>query len=457
MNRRAFLNHARTVGLGFAGLQFAASCGYLGREATSSMARPFGPLIPDPEGILDLPRGFTYQIVSRTGDMMSDGHQVPGRPDGMAAFALDNGMVALIRNHELNPDDDALSGLQGALPDRRAFYDFGRGRPALGGTSTVIYNTATRQVEQQSMSLLGTLRNCAGGATPWNSWLTCEEVVLSANNDRWERDHGYVFEVPATDRIQLASPEPIRAMGRFNHEAVAVDPISGCVYLTEDEHDGCLYRFIPKQRETLTAGGKLQAMAVDLPGGQDTRNWNEVSIRPSHSATVRWIDLDDVDNPMDDLRKRAQAKGAAIFARGEGMWFGLDKVYFACTNGGAIKKGQIWAYQPSLYEGQAQEAEHRGELTLFVESTDAGLLENADNLTVAPWGDLIVCEDGSGDQFLVGVQPDGSLYSFARNAISDSEFAGSTFSPDGSTLFVNIQHTGLTLAIHGPWPNRDRG
>ena len=139
------------------------------------------------------------------------------------------------------------------------------------------------------------------------------------------------------------------------------------------------------------------------------------------------------------------------------MWFGLDRVYFACTNGGAIKKGQIWAYKPSLYEGQAQEEEDSGELTLFVESADPGLLENADNLTVAPWGDLIVCEDGSGDQFLVGIQPDGSLYSFARNAISDSEFAGSTFSPDGSTLFVNIQHSGLTLAIHGPWPDRDRG
>jgi secreted PhoX family phosphatase len=167
---------------------------------------------------------------------------------------------------------------------------------------------------------------------------------------------------------------------------------------------------------------------------------------------ARWIDVDDVEAPEDDLRYRGFENGAARFARGEGIWMGDEDVFFACTNGGRIRKGQIWRYTPSPHEGAPREADAPGRLELFVEPNDPGLIDNADNLTVAPWGDVIACEDGSGDQYLAGVTPDGEIYKFARNARDgDSELAGATFSPDGTTLFVNVQDAGLTLAITGPW------
>jgi secreted PhoX family phosphatase len=151
------------------------------------------------------------------------------------------------------------------------------------------------------------------------------------------------------------------------------------------------------------------------------------------------------------LRRRGLAQGAACFARGEGAWYGNDAIYVACTNGGRKKKGQIWRYVPSLFEGAPEERNDPGKLELFVEPNDGDLVDNADNLTVAPWGDLIVCEDGEDEQFLVGVTPKGEFYKFGKSAAGDSELAGVTFSPDGTTLFVNIQHKGLTLAITGPW------
>jgi len=151
------------------------------------------------------------------------------------------------------------------------------------------------------------------------------------------------------------------------------------------------------------------------------------------------------------LRHRGFAQGAARFARGEGMWYGREAIYFACTNGGRKEIGQIWRYFPSPSEGKPEEEKNPGKLELFVEPNDGNLVENADNLTVAPWGDLIVCEDRDGPPSLVGITPQGGFYKLGKNAVSDSELAGVTFSPDGTTLFVNIQHDGLTLAITGPW------
>ncbi len=135
------------------------------------------------------------------------------------------------------------------------------------------------------------------------------------------------------------------------------------------------------------------------------------------------------------------------------MWYGNDAVYFACTNGGPEELGQIWKYTPSESEATDGEAENPGKIELFVESMDSSIIENADNLTVAPWGDLIVCEDTDEMQDLNGVTPEGKVYKFGRNAKSNSELAGATFSPDGSTLFMNIQHSGITLAITGPSEN----
>ena len=259
--------------------------------------------------------------------------------------------------------------------------------------------------------------------------------------------------MPATADIAVADPIPLKAMGRFNHEAIAVDPKSGVVYETEDRHDGLLYRFVPNSPGHLSAGGKLQALQIVGHKRVDTRNWDPAlgHIEPGKQMQVEWIDLEDVESPNDDLRFRGHAAGAARFARGEGIWTGKHEVYFACTNGGAKKAGQIWRYVPSPAEGTKQESEHPATLELFIEPNNTELLLNADNLTIAQSGDLIVCEDHDKTPCrLVGVTPQGELYLFGLNHLK-TEFAGACFSPDGSTLFVNLQKPGLTLAITGPW------
>ena len=441
VSRRNFIKTSGAFALGFAGLHTLIGC-----ERKISLHERYGPLVADPAGIMDLPDGFVYQVISRHGDQMSDGFLVPGVPDGMATFAGPDGNTIIVRNHEVNLGSSPSMGPFGAsneLLDRlrtEDLYDPGQnGNPCLGGTTTLVYDTQSQRLVSQHLSLAGTLRNCAGGPTPWNSWITCEEWTGS-EGDGAARPHGFAFEVPATADPQLARPEPLRAMGRFYHEAVAVDPDTYIVYQTEDQQDGLIYRFLPNERGRLHAGGLLQALRVINLPSLDTRNWDESTVTPGTRLNVDWVHLDEVEAPQDDLRYRGFDRGAARFARGEGMWYGNDAVYFACTNGGSAKRGQIWRYEPGS-----------DTLELFVEPNDPGLVDNADNLTVTPWGDLILCEDGSGDQFLVGVTPDGAIYKFGRNAVSDSELAGAVFSPDGSTLFVNIQHDGLTLAITGPW------
>ncbi|MFN0134092.1 MAG: alkaline phosphatase PhoX [Phycisphaerales bacterium] len=467
MGRREFVARGAAFAAGFAGLQRV----YAGAGASAWLRDPaygYGPLVPDPKGVLDLPSGFAYRALSAFDELMDDGQHVPGLHDGMAAFAGPNGTTVLVRNHELDGSLDKYSGYgkrheRFAKLDRSRVYDAGMGEmPALGGTTTIVYDTKMQRLLKHSLSLAGTLNNCAGGPTPWGSWLTCEETTVK-KDDVNAKDHGFVFEVPATDRMGLAMPTPITAMGRFRHEAVAVHPECGCVYQTEDLDDGIIYRYIPKTPGKLLDGGKLQALCVRDQPSLDTRNWldekmpRKTMVPQGKPMAVKWIDLDDVLSPKDDLRVRGAAAGAAVFARAEGMWYGRDAVYFACTNGGRLQKGQIWRYMPSAAEGRGSTAEDAspGTLELFVESHDASLLENADNLTVSPWGDLIVCEDeikpADGKQHLVGVTPAGELYHFARNAKSKAEFAGATFSPDGSTLFVNIQTPGVTLAITGPW------
>ncbi len=417
----------------------------------------YGDLVRDPQKIFDLPEGFSYQIISRAGQQMSDGFLVPHRCDAMATFPGPNGMTLIVRNHEVNSDADAGEGAFGReyellsrLPTEALYDACKNSKPALGGTTTLVFDTRTQRLEAQHLSLAGTLRNCAGGPTPWNSWISCEETVERAG-DRLAQNHGYTFEVPASAEFKIAPPIPLKAMGRFNHEAVAVHPPTSIVYQTEDRGDGLLYRFLPHQPKRLADGGKLQALCVIDQPSLDTRNWEEQKVAVGISLTVKWIDLEDIDAPNDDLRQHGFAQGAARFARGEGAWYGNDAIYFACTNGGRNKKGQIWRYLPSRFEDTPDEQKEPGKLELFVEPNDSNLVENADNLTVAPWGDLIVCEDGDNEQFLVGVTPEGEFYKLGKNAASHSELAGVTFSPDGTTLFVNIQHDGLTLAITGPW------
>jgi hypothetical protein len=459
LSRRRFLG-AAAVSLGLAGLRSLFDADRLLAVEPSD---GFGPLVEDPEGILALPEGFSYRIVSRAGETMDDGFLVPTAHDGMATFAGPEGMTLLVRNHEVGWGSDPAGGPFGpgnALLERldpELLFDAGTdGNPALGGTTTLLYDTRRQALVGHRLSLGGTIRNCAGGPTPWGSWVTCEETTERAGDGR-RHDHGYNFEVPAVWGAPPARPVPLKAMGRFNHEAIAVDPDSGAVYQTEDDSEGLLYRFLPHEKGRLASGGRLQALALLARPSADTRNWEDATTPTGERFPVRWIDLDEVEAPEDDLRLRGHAAGAARFARGEGIWRGDDGIYFACTNGGRNRKGQIWRYVPSPQEGSALEAGAPGTLELFVEPNDSTLVENADNLTMAPWGDLIVCEDGTGDDYLVGVTPEGELYRFAHNLTGGGEFAGACFSPDGSTFFVNMQAQGWTFAITGPWERSRRG
>ena len=423
----------------------------------------FGPLRADPQEIFDLPSDFHYKIVSRAGDPMSDGLRVPFAHDGMAAFDRDDGRIILVCNHELGPADfrkSAFAPSFKAAPDtvKNMVYDTGSGRaPGAGGTTTTVYNPGTGETERQHLSLAGTELNCAGGPTPWGSWLSCEECFESPG---WSFDprvkrkkrHGYVFEVPAS-YPGLVEPRPIKAMGRFKHEAAAVHEPTGIVYMTEDKHHSLFYRYIPDVPGKLHAGGRLQALAIHDQPSLMTHNWsNKPKMRENVSLSTHWIDLDNVDSYVNDLRLRGARRGAARFARGEGLCVAGDRFVFTCTIGGPAKLGQIFEYRPSTYEGQPSEQESPGRLTLIAESTVRSILRNADNLTMAPWADLIVCEDTSNHCGLVGIRPDGSQYQFADNPYSTSELAGVCFSPDGQTLFVNIQYPGMTLAITGPFP-----
>lgn len=468
LSRRAFVATS-AASLAFAAFRRAAGAssplGTLVQASTDAMVRR-----PIARGPLALPPGFTQRVLSQTGETMDDGLLVPGKHDGMAAFDGGDGKVILVRNHEVEQAFGTETGAFGPklelLPriDATKLYDRGaKGIPCLGGTTTLLYDPASGKVERQHLSLGGTSVNCAGGATPWGSWITCEECTYRANGTIYARDHGYCFEVPATLDAGLVEAKPLPALGRFKHEAVAVDPVRSIVYLTEDVGDGCLYRLLLTKPRDLAAGGKLQALvAVDRPS-LDSRNWPPVdakgmvtgppliTVRQGDRFTVRWIDVDEVEAPKDDLRLRAFARGAMRLARCEGIWHTGDAVYLAATTGGPRALGQLWRYVPSPQEGTESEATAPATIELFVESQNASALKNCDNLCASPWGELFVCEDGTGNDGILRIRPDGEVHRFALNVMNDSELAGVCFSPDGSTLFVNVQNPGMTVAITGPW------
>lgn len=437
MNRRNFIG---ATGAAFSGLLLNGCTGRSAplTSAPSSFA-DYGPLVPDPAGMLDLPRGFSYRLLSSLGNAMTDGCTVPDKADGMGCFSLGNDEVVLIRNHELVPADDAGGTLAKGFGTRD-------GAIVPGGTTSIVLDATTLEVKREFRSLAGTIRNCSGGITPWGSWLTCEEAPTGPGQRFGEglaENHGWVFEVPA-NATGLIDAVPLKAMGRFNHEAACVDPRTGIVYLSEDRDDSVLYRFVPTTPGRLGDGGLLQAMVVE--GLSDTRNWTSADMAVGSRHTVRWIDCDDVESPNDDLRSRAAAKGAAVVARGEGIHTGTDEIFVCSTNGGQRKLGQILRLVPGT-GGEPDQIE------LFFESQSKDQFNYGDNLTVGPNGHLIVCEDQYTevvDNHLRGITPDGRAYTLGRLRMQ-TELAGGCFSPDGKWFFVNAYSPTRTLAITGPW------
>lgn len=413
MSRRRFVSVA---GMATASVILAPTLKNFADNGSQDQSSGFGEIIPDPKGIIDLPRGFQYKIVSRAGNRMSDRTLVPGNFDGMGAFSGADNTIILIRNHELNP---------GQTPAVIAPDDKKYNKASSGGTTTLVL-APNLQVIKEYVSLAGTNRNCAGGVTPWGTWISCEEDTTPG--------HGYNFEVSTSEGI--ATPTPLIDMGRFRHEAVAVDPKTGYLYQTEDQIDGCFYRFRPKENGNLKAGGTLEALVIDKMRYIDT----SLNFPGNQPQKVSWTPIKEVNPKEDDIRYQSRARGAATFRRGEGICLADGQIYFTCTNGGKAEVGQIFRYNPVA-----------DTIELFFESPGAKVLDYPDNLILAPFGDLLICEDGAGEQYLVGINSEGKYYHFARNALNNSEFAGVCFSPDGQTMFVNIYNPGLTLAIQGNW------
>ncbi|MEE4154170.1 MAG: alkaline phosphatase PhoX [Erythrobacter sp.] len=443
-DRRRFL---AATGSAFAALLASGCRTSLPAEAQASGARArgaagfagYGPLRPDPAGMLDLPEGFSYRVISTLGDAMDDGGTVPDKADGMGCFNLGNGEIALVRNHELTPLDKAGGAIAKGFGTRN-------GEIVPGGTTNIVLDAQTLAVKRQFRTLGGTIRNCSGGVTPWGTWLTCEEAPTGPGQRYGEglaQNHGWVFEVPASAR-GLVDPVPLRAMGRFNHEAACVDPVTGIVYETEDRDDGVIYRFLPKTPGRLADGGKLQAMVIE--GLADTRNWDNAAMPLQRLYDVSWVDLDEVEAPADDLRQRAAARGAALVARGEGIHMGTDDLFICSTSGGQAKLGQILRLIPG--RGMAKDR-----VELFFESESKEQFNYGDNLCVAPNGHLMVCEDQYTDvvdNYVRGITPEGRPYPFAKLNMQ-TELAGGCFSPDGRTFFVNAYAPTRTIAITGPW------
>ena len=436
MKRRAFLS---ATGTAFAALTASGANARALPDRSFTRAVGYGQLAPDPQGLLDLPAGFSYRVISALGDAMSDGATVPDKADGMGCFDLGDGRLALVRNHELVPRDASGGAFE---------LGFGAKDGVLvpGGTTHVVLDQKSLEVTHQFRSLGGTIRNCSGGITPWGSWLTCEESPTGPGQKYGEglnKNHGWVFEVPAA-ATGLVDPKPLVAMGRFNHEAACVDPATGFVYLTEDRNDSVLYRFIPEVPGELSQGGRLQAMKVE--GIPDLRNWTGISMAVGDAGKVTWVDLDSVEAPKDDLRYQAAAKGASLVARGEGIHMGEGEAFVCSTSGGARKLGQIFRVKFSP-DGESDRVE------LFFESVSKHQFDYGDNVVVAPNGHLIVCEDQYTkvvDNHLRGIAPDGNAYPLARLRLQ-TELAGACFSPDGQTMFVNVYAPTKTLAITGPW------
>ena len=445
------------------------------RAAESPVANPYGEPVPTLDqstglALLALPPDFTYRSFSWTGDPMDDGTATPNQHDGMGVVLVVPGRAGdliLVRNHEASFGPLIGGGNAPVYDDTRL------GRNAIGGgTTTLTFRRG--EFLGAAGSLAGTVANCAGGPTPWGSWLSCEEVLLD-ESAVGSRTHGFVFEVPAPS-LGAASAAPITDMGLMKHEAAAVDPRSGCVYLTEDatNHSG-FYRFRPNDRGArvgaLEAGGALEMLRVVGRDGADLD-------LPVAGATfaVDWVPIDDPaavpDAAFGQLLydgesapyTQGRSRGGARFRRLEGCWYGDGSIWFVDTTGGAGGNGAVWRYQPAGDEAEP------GLLECFWVSTSSAAGDNIDNATLSPRGGLICCEDSGSTQGtrLIGYTRDGASFAFAQNhalllggvagrpAIVPadyrfSEFCGACFDPSGRWLFVNLQKPGVTFAISGPW------
>ncbi|MBP5874899.1 DUF839 domain-containing protein [Streptomyces scabiei] len=426
----------------------------------------YGPLVPDPQGILALPAGFTYRILTYSGrTKLESGEFTPGKHDGTAAFPGPRGTTLLVNNHELK---GPRANWEFPVPLTEGLvYD-----PAAAGGCTVVEVRPGGRVAEW-VGIAGTSTNCAGGSTPWGTWLTCEENSDRAGVNGMTKDHGYVFEVDPCDRRANRAPKPLKFLGRYDHEAVVIDPRRGHAYLTEDAAapNGLFYRWTPPRGFTY-GPGKFRTLADDAgvlraprcydSGGRFVDDLSRAT-RIGTVYGVDWIDVPDRDARTVAVRKQFADSEITRARKLEGMWWGDGGVYvvssYARAESPVRHDGQVWFYDPK-----------RRTLTLKVllgvnpDPSVDGVFDGPDNITVSPYGGIVLAEDGEGISHLFGATDSGRTYPIARNDLNIgteeqpeySEFAGVTFSPDGKTLYANIQTPGILLAITGPWKRQKR-
>ncbi|MGB0591154.1 MAG: alkaline phosphatase PhoX [Myxococcota bacterium] len=464
-DRRGFLTLAAGSALGM--MATTLSC----RPAPTRLPRVnrLGPLTTHSGPALSLPKGFKYVIIQASGDPMSDGNRMPPQPDGMACFTDALGRLVLLRNQELGDAKFIKKWGAELMPYPNGVVPSPRHRDGVyGGVTRVVLDPAklTRDFEQtpgkkstsivtSNLVLAGTDKNCAGGVID-GGWVSCEESSAPG--------HGYAFMTRPSDDT-LTPPRRIEAWGRFQREAVAQEPKTGVIYMTEDHADAVFYRFVPDTPSAPTGKGRVEALVIDgVPHTHPYTHSQGSTPVPLHwpqkkTWEARWIPVPDPAAKDEPCREQAARLGATRFHRTEGITVDASGVWFVASTAGCSHGGQLFRYAPKTAK--------TGQLILEHEVQDRTLLSSPDNIVMTPWGELLLAEDnyetGGGvvtHQYLRVMNAKGEIADFARNNESrrkrsapGSEFTGACFSPDGRTLFVNLQTpTHLTVAITGPWP-----